>query len=449
MVQPQAPRSGHYRLTDSRLGIAIRVHQAVPAVGYRRMHGAQTSPASLVPAQILAIVRPPTITDPQELEELCDRLRSPSHIGIDTEFVSEDTFYPELCLIQVATSDEMAVIDTIAIQDVEPFWEVLTEGDHVTILHAGREELNFMLRAVGKLPKNLFDVQLAAGFCSNEYPSAYGSVVNRFLGHQPAKGEQRTDWRQRPLTKAQIKYALEDVRHLLPLYERLQEILADRNRQEWLEEEMTRWQEEIVDASTRKDWRRVSGIGKLGPQGLAIVRELWHWRYEEAQQRNRPQRRILRDDLIVEMAKRKVDSPQRVMAIRGMERGGLKRKADELAECVRRGLENPVKKGSARNRKHIPPQLSLLAQFLAPALGSVCRRATVAASLAGTASDVRELVAYHLGLHTDGDDKLPALASGWRAELVGRLIEDLMDGKKSIRITNATHADPLVFDDIP
>jgi ribonuclease D len=393
-------------------------------------------------------VRPPTITDPQELEALCSRLQSQDIIGIDTEFVSEDTFYPELCLIQVATADEMAVVDTIAIQEVELFWKVLTEGDHVTILHAGREELNFMLRAVGKSPKNLFDVQLAAGFCSNEYPSAYGSVVNKFLGHQPAKGEQRTDWRQRPLTNAQINYALEDVRHLQPLYAQLVQILDEQDRREWFDEEMQNWQNEVVEASTRKDWRRVSGIGKLNSQGLAIVRELWHWRHEEAKQLNRPQRRILRDDLMVEMAKRKVDSPQRVMAIRGMERGGLKRKADELAECVRRGLENPLEKRSTGNRKQVPTQLNLLAQFLTPALGSVCRRATVAASLAGTASDVRELVSYHLGLHREDEDQLPALARGWRAELVGRLIEDLMDGKKSIRITNATHADPLAFDDI-
>ena len=391
---------------------------------------------------------PPTITDPHELDALCDRLQSREWIGIDTEFVSEDTFYPDLCLIQVATTDEMAVIDAIAIQEVEPFWEVLAVGGHVTILHAGREELNFMLRSVGKLPKKLFDVQLAAGFCSNEYPSSYGSVVNKFLGNQPAKGEQRTDWRQRPLTKAQIKYALEDVRHLYPLYERLLGLLEKQDRLAWFDEEMELWQNEIVAASTRKDWRRVSGIGKLAPQGLAIVRELWHWRYEEAKKRNRPQRRILRDDLIVEMAKRKVDSPQRVMAIRGMERGGLRRKADELAACVRRGLENPVERDSEKRRKNVPPQLSLLAQFLAPALGSVCRRATVAASLAGTASDVRELVAYHLGLHQNDQQEMPALARGWRAELVGRLIEDLMDGKKSIRITNANHADPLAFDDI-
>jgi len=394
-----------------------------------------------------------TITDPDSLDALCGRLRSAEHIGIDTEFVSEDTFFPELCLIQVSTTDELATIDTRAIEDVNPFWRVLTEGEHVTILHAGREELNFMLRAIDAIPKQLFDVQIAAGFCSNEYPSAYGSVVSRFLGHKPDKGEQRTDWRKRPLTKAQIHYALEDVRYLIPLYRRFVDILTERERMEWLEEEMQSWQEEVAGALNRKDWRRVSGIGKLGPTSLAIVRELWHWRYEEAQKRNRPQRRVLRDDLIVELAKRKVDSPDKIMAIRGMERTAVKKNANELADCVRRGLASPVEREKGGRRRQPPSQLNLLGQFLAPALGTICRRAEIAASLAGTASSVRDLVAYRMGFSPDGVSRngkmqLPILARGWRAELVGNVIDDLLDGKKSIRISNAKDTDPLVFEDV-
>ncbi|NOY43227.1 MAG: ribonuclease D [Planctomycetes bacterium] len=395
----------------------------------------------------------PTITDMKSLNELCERLKTADLIGIDTEFVSEDTFYPVLCLIQIATKDELAVIDTIALEDVQPFWKVLVEGDHVTILHAGREELNFMLRAVDSVPKRLFDVQLAAGFCSNEFPSAYGSVVGKFVGHKPAKGEQRTDWRKRPLTAAQINYALEDVRYLLPLYHRLVEILTERERLHWFEEELESWQDEVIAAQTRMDWRRVSGIGKLGSRNLAIVRELWLWRYQEAQTRDVPQRRVLRDDLIVELAKRKVSNRDQILAIRGMERSAIKRKADELADCVRRGLEAPIKDEPKLRRRQVPSQLSLLGQFLAPALGTICRRAEIAASMVGTASSVRDLVAYRMGFASDetrrdGKDKLPVLARGWRAELVGNVIDDLLEGKKSIRITNAKDSDPLVFDDV-
>jgi len=390
----------------------------------------------------------PTITDPSELEQLCQRLQSADLIGIDTEFVSEDTFYPELCLIQVATRDEMAVIDTRAIQDLIPFWKMLTEGEHITILHAGREELNFMLRAVDATPKRLFDVQIAAGFCSKEYPSAYGSVVSKFLGHQPAKGEQRTDWRKRPLTAAQIDYALEDVRYLLPLHKKLVELLTENERLSWFEEEMSSWQQEVQTAINRKDWRRVSGIGKLSPRNLAIVRELWNWRHEEARQRNQPQKRLLRDDLIVELAKRKVDNPEQIMAIRGMERSSVRRKADELAACVRRGLEAPLERMPKAPRQHAPSQLSLLGQFLAPALGTICRRAEIATSMVGTASDVRELIAHRMGFSESGSANLPSLVQGWRAILVGNVIDELLAGKKSIRITNAKSADPLAFDDV-
>ncbi|MCG8448050.1 MAG: HRDC domain-containing protein [Pirellulales bacterium] len=391
-------------------------------------------------------VSSPTITESTELVQLCRRLEGVDLIGIDTEFVSEDTFYPELCLIQVATHNECTVIDAMAIQDIKPFWQLLVQGDHVTILHAGREELNFIQRAVKAVPKRLFDVQIAAGFCSNEYPSAYGSVVSKFLGHKPAKGEQRTDWRKRPLTSAQINYALEDVRYLLPLYKKLSDMLTERERLDWFEEEIAKWQGEVINALDRKDWRRVSGIGKLGPRNLAIVRELWNWRYEEARRRNQPQKRLLRDDLIVELAKRKVDNPEQIMAIRGMERSSVKRKADALAECVRRGLAAPVEHMPKSNRKNTPSQLNLLGQFLAPALGTICHRAEIAASMVGTASDVRELVAYHMGYAEDRNGMLPELAEGWRAELVGNLIYDLLDGKKSIRIANAKHTDPLTFE---
>jgi len=372
-------------------------------------------------------------------------LRSAGQIGIDTEFVSEDTFYPELCLIQIATREELAVVDPQQV-DVQPFWQLLASGDHVTVLHAGREELNFLLRAMNRLPRDLFDIQIAAGFCSNEFPAAYGSVVSKFIGHKPQKGQQRTDWRRRPLSKDQLNYALEDVRYLLPVYDRLRAMLNERDRLDWLDEEMSTWQAQVVAAQDRQDWRRVSGIGKLNHRGLAIARELWQWRYREAQNRNQPQKRILRDDLLVELAKHQVDDPEKISDIRGMSRGLLRHKAAELADCVRRGLQAPAERMPKDPRGRAPSQLNLLGQFLTPALNTICRRATVAASMVGTANDVRELLSYRLGFDKSGT--VPALTQGWRAELVGNLIDELIAGKKSIRIDNPRDEDPLAFDEI-
>jgi ribonuclease D len=386
-----------------------------------------------------------TITRQRDLEALCERLQTASILGFDTEFVSEDTFHPELCLIQVVTPDELAVIDPQTV-DVRLFWQAVADGERTTIVHAGREELSFMLRAVGAGPQRLFDVQLAAAFCAAEYPASYGAVVGRFLGRQPMKGEQRTDWRRRPLTDAQIDYALEDVRYLLPLYERLTDTLTRRNRLAWLDEEIDHWQQEVAAAQDRKDWRRVSGVGTLNARSLAIVRELWMWRQNEARRLNQPPKRLLRDDLLVEIAKRKIDKPDQILAIRGLQRGDLRRKARELADCVRRGMAAPLERGERSPQGEPPSQLNLLGQFLTPALTSICRRAEVAASMVGAASDVRELIAYRYGFGGADPNETPALLRGWRAELVGNLLDDLLAGKKSIRIADPSHEDPLAFD---
>jgi len=390
-----------------------------------------------------------TITSPAQLASFCEELSRADRIGFDTEFVSEDTFRPELCLIQVATKDRLAVIDPYRAGKLSEFWRTLADGQHTSIVHAAREEVNFALYDGDRPPANLFDTQLAAGFCSTEFPSSYGGVVNKFLDRTPAKGEQRTDWRRRPLTDAQIDYALEDVRYLLPLHDELKRQLEKHQRVEWFAEESSTWLRELRESRDRPRWRKVSGIGNLAGRSLAIVRELWMWRQAEAERRDVPPRRILRDDLIVELAKRKSDQPDKIKAIRGMQQSGGQQVMAQLAACIHRGLEAPLDEFTHGRRESMPSQLNLLGQFLSPALSSICRSANVATSLAGTAGDVRDLIAYRLEFGSWGDEEPPLLASGWRAELVGHLIEDLLAGRKSIRIDDPLSEHPLAFDPVP
>lgn len=387
-----------------------------------------------------------TITSSAQLTDFCRRLAQSDRIGIDTEFVSEDTFRPELCLIQVATENELAVIDPYKVRNLGEFWQTLSSGEHTTIAHAAREELNFSLLACERPPTNLFDTQIAAGLCSTEYPSSYGSVVMKFLSRQAAKGEQRTDWRRRPLSDAQIDYALEDVRYLLPLYDVLQRKLKRHNRLGWIAEEMNSWLQEVRDSRERPRWRKVSGIGGLSSRSLAIVKQLWLWRQAEAERRDIPPRRILRDDLIVELAKRKSDSPERIRQIRGIQQVTKKITAEQIAACVKQGLEAPLDDDERKRREPMPSQLNLLGQFLSPALTSICHAANVATSLAGTATDVRDLIAYRLEFGDATGGEMPILMRGWRAELVGNLIDELLAGKKSIRIANPQSDEPLAFD---
>jgi ribonuclease D len=389
-----------------------------------------------------------TITSPNQLSDFCRRLKQAEKIGLDTEFVSEDTYRPELCLVQIATERELAVIDPYQAGDLKLFWQTVADGPRVTIAHAAREEVNFSLTACGRPPARLFDTQIAAGFCGTEYPSSYGAVVTKFLGQNPAKGEQRTDWRRRPLSDAQIDYALEDVRYLLALHNALAVQIEALGRSAWLTDEIDAWLSEVSEARERPRWRRVSGIGNMSPRSLAIVRELWYWREEEAERRDLPPRRVLRDDLIVELAKRKSDQPEKIRAIRGI---GQQLKRDQLQAIVagiRRGLDAPLDDIQRQSLPAMPSQLNLLGQFLSPALASICRKANIATSLVGTATDVRDLIAYRLGFGDAAQSDIPILAQGWRAELVGHLIDELLSGKKSIRIDDPSSEHPLAFDPI-
>lgn len=383
------------------------------------------------------------ITTTEGLASLCREIGEVDRVGFDTEFVSEDTFRPELCLVQVVTEQGMSVVDPQLVDDMTPFWRALADGEHVTIAHAAREELNFSMTAIDRVPMKLFDTQIACAFCTNEYPAAYASVVTRILGKRAEKGEQRTDWRRRPLTDAQIKYALEDVRYLFELHDKITADIADLGRTSWHEEETASFVEEVIAARSRQRWRRVSGIGSLGPRNLAIVRELWLWRQQEAERRDAPPKRVLRDDLLVELAKRKTSSPEKIRAVRGMNYRSVKDSINDIAACVERGLDAPLDDLKPSRSKSMPSQLNLLGQILVPAIASVCRRAKLATSMACTATNVRDMIAHQLGFGRTKDGELPVLAQGWRAELIGSLIDDLLSGRKSIHIDDPHSEHPL------
>jgi ribonuclease D len=390
------------------------------------------------------------ITSDRQLEDFCRAVAAAPSIAFDTEFVSEHTYRPQLCLIQVAAGDRLAVIDPLAVRSVAPFWELVAAEGHETIVHAGREELLFCLDAVGRPPQRLLDVQIAAGLVGYEYPAGYGSLMFKLLGTRLHKGETRTDWRRRPLADSQISYALDDVRYLGPMADKLRARLAALRRTAWLEGEMQAWQADVDLSRSAERWWKVSGTSGLSRRSLAIVREVWGWREREAQRRDWPTRRVLRDDLIIELAKRKTAELKQIRAVRGMERRDLERALPQLAEAVKRALnladdQCPVPQGRSASA-----QLNVLGQFLSTALVSICHANELAPSIVGTASDVRELVAYRLGLaDEDGRSEPPLLARGWRAEIVGRLIDDLLAGRLSIRITDPLADEPLAFEPVP
>jgi ribonuclease D len=382
----------------------------------------------------------------QELRDLCGHIAQADIIAFDTEFVSEDTYQPELCLIQVAARGKLAIIDPYAVKELAPFWELLTTGPRETLVHSGREEFRFCLRETGRRPSGWFDIQIAAGLVGLEYPASYGTLAYKVLNKALAKGETRTDWRRRPLSQRQLEYALQDVLDLEAIRWKLYEQLDKLGRLAWLEAELLDWQTDIEDSERGEKWRRIGGLAGMSRRSLAVVRELWSWRDAEAQRRDIPARRILRDDLLLELAKRQTADMKRIRVVRGMEWGNVQKHLPAIGEQIEKAMALPDSKLPHLEKRVSRPQLNLLGQFLSTALGSICRSANVAASLAGTAQDVRDLIAYRLNLGGFDDGEVPALARGWRAEVVGQVIDHLLAGDLSIRITNPLHDEPLAFE---
>ncbi len=385
------------------------------------------------------------LTTDSQVRDLVDRLSRHPHLCFDTEFVSEHTYRSQLCLVQVAAPGILAAIDTLSARDLEPFWRLLAEPGRTTIVHAGREELGFILHAIQGRPSSLFDVQVAAGLIDHDYPAGYASIVRRFLNLPTNKGETRTDWRQRPLTQAQLEYAVDDVRHLEELWRTMEGKLESLGRVDWMRQEMADWQDDVEESFTRKRWRRVSGLNGLSRRELAVARELWHWRDSVAEQRDMPPKRVLRDDLLVELCKRKSADERQISAIRGMQRSDLRHILKGLSDAIARGLAVPEQEcpGGERHRAP-PPQLAMLGQFLATAVAGMCRSMQLAPALVGTSSDMRDLLAFKLGYFDE--EREPLLASGWRAEVVGTLVDDLLAGKAALRIGDVRSHDPLVIE---
>jgi len=377
------------------------------------------------------------------LGEFCDAIAGVPSIALDTEFVSEDRYFPELCLVQVAAGERHAVIDSLAIAHLDPFWRLVATPGRTVIVHAGREEHRFCRRAVGQGLATWFDTQIASGLIGLEYPASYATLIQKLLGKSLGKGETRTDWRRRPLSARQLEYALQDVVYLEPLHGEISSRLKTLDRDAWLAAELAAYQDRWEQEETAERWRRVAGISGLTARQLAVLHEIWRWRDGKARQRNAPPRGILRDDLMVELSRRASADPQRIRAVRGMDWRKQQQAIPEISEAIARGLAMPVQRHPVAEGRASRPQYTVLGQFLATAVNTLARAAQVAPGLVGSVQDVRDLIAHHLG-HDAGT--VPVLTQGWRAEVVGQYVGRLLDGELAIRIVDPHAHEPLAFE---
>ncbi|HEY8505986.1 MAG TPA: ribonuclease D [Gemmataceae bacterium] len=383
------------------------------------------------------------IDDPAGLADCCAAIERAAVFGFDTEFVGEDTYHPHLCVVQVATPEARFLIDALAVGPLDPFWKLVIDPSRVTVVHAGREEVRLCHLWGGESPGNLFDVQIAAGLVGLGYPLGHSALVQQALGVRLAKGETLTDWRKRPLTKAQVRYAFDDVRHLLALWEWMDQRLERLGRREWAREEFAALKRRaVVENPAAERWRKLRGLGSLTRRQLAVARELYVWREEEAARANRPARGILRDDLIVEVARRNPTRERELSVLRGLHRSY----AEAILAAVRRGREVPAEDCPAQVEREVEtPQVALVGTLLGAVLTDFCARNALAPPLVTTSGELKALVRARAAGRAPPKDL--HLAHGWRAEFVLPELLAVLEGRRLIRVGDLNSPNPLALTD--
>jgi ribonuclease D len=372
-----------------------------------------------------SVARPALVENDESLRAFCASLKGASYLALDTEFVRVRTYYPELCLIQVAAPQRLACIDPLAWErlpvaipppvSLAPLLDILHDPSIVKIMHAGRQDLELFYLLDGRLPAPLFDTQIAAAMLGFDDQVGYAKLVESLLGITLEKAHTRTDWAERPLSAEQLSYAAEDVQHLVTLYERLRERLAERGRLAWLEEDAQALLDPTLYRVVPEDmWRRVKGCANLrNPAERAALEKLAAWREREAMSRNRPRQWVLRDPLLLAIARAMPASRQRLSQIPELPRPVVDRYAANLLELIdsARGATGPGHPSLERtDTEH--------ADRLVAAVRKCAASNDLSPSLIAPRRELTQLLR--------GDRDL-ALLRGWRLDLIGRELLALAD----------------------
>ena len=378
------------------------------------------------------MTHPAMIEDQAALEAFCERARSADFLTVDTEFVREKTYYPLLCLVQVATADEAVAIDPLAEGvDLAPLFALMAETDMPKVFHAAGQDLEIFANLAGALPTPLFDTQIAAMVCGFGEQVGYERLARSLAGAELDKTARYTDWSRRPLSETQIDYALGDVTHLRKVFVELTNRLERDNRVSWVQEEMAaiadirRYQADVQDA-----WRRLKPRGDK-PQFLNVLVSVAAWRELEAQRRDVPRNRIIRDDTVMEIAASAPKNAGDLGQVRGYSENAARGKQGQaILEAVQEGLAKPRDAApKLKKRKPLSDAAAQGAALLRVLLKSRAENADVAQRIVANTEELEKLAEKG-----EGAD-VPAL-SGWRRDLFGEAALELLAGRLYIGFEN-------------
>lgn len=368
------------------------------------------------------------ITTTSDLAAVCERLARHPFVTIDTEFLRETTYYPLLCVAQLASPEEAVVIDALAPGiDMAPFYELMANERVLKVFHAARQDIEICWHNAERIPHPMFDTQVAAMVLGYGDAISYEQLVLRITGDTLDKSSRFTDWSRRPLAPAQIKYAVSDVTHLRDVYLSLVAELGRRGRADWMDDEMEiLTSPDTYRAEPDRAWMRLKTRVRK-PKELAVLIEVAAWRENEAQTRDVPRGRVLKDDAIGDIAIQQPTSPERLASLRSLPKGFERSKWGEgIMEAVKRGLARDPKTLPRFDRPKGAVNGAATVELLKVLLRMTAEQHGVAAKVIATVDDLDRIAA-------DDDADVPAL-KGWRRELFGEKALDLKHGKLALSI---------------
>jgi ribonuclease D len=377
------------------------------------------------------------ISDTASLADACSRLAAHPYVAVDTEFLRETTYWPKLCVVQLAGPDTAVVIDALAPGlDLTPLLDLMRDERIVKVFHAGRQDIEIVWNLGGFIPHPVFDTQIAAMVCGFGDSISYDQLVNRISGHHIDKSSRFTDWSRRPLTEKQLAYALSDVTHLRDVYHYLSASLREQDREDWVTEEMqVLTSRGTYDMKPEDAWERLKMRVKK-PVELAILKELAAWREREARSRDVPRSRVLKDEAIYEIVAEQPTEPSKLSTLRSLSKGFERsRQGEEIVAAVRRALAIPRDKlPSIPRGKPMPDGAGAAVDLMKVLLKLISENHGVAAKVIATVDDLESIAA-------DDHADIPVL-KGWRRELFGETALKLkrgeialsFDGRKVIAI---------------
>jgi ribonuclease D len=368
------------------------------------------------------------ITTTEELAAVCSRMARHPFVTVDTEFLRETTYYPLLCVAQMASPDEAVVVDALAPGiDLTAFFGLMIDENVVKVFHAARQDIEIVWNMAQKIPHPIFDTQVAAMVLGYGDSISYDQLVQRITGDQLDKSHRFTDWTRRPLTDAQISYAVSDVTHLRDVYVALSADLKKRGRANWVEAEMgVLTSPETYRADPERAWERLKTRVRK-PKDLAVLMEIAAWREREAQTRDVPRSRVLKDDAVGDIAVQAPTTVERLGTLRSLPKGFERsRWGNEIIEAVQRGLARDPKTLPRLERFRPAPNGAATVELLKVLLRMTSERHGVAAKVIATVDELDRIAA-------DDEADVPAL-KGWRRELFGEKALALKHGKLALAV---------------